>query len=137
MARLCGQLLKILKLRAAVAFPEWVHIIHVAHDRSRRFREGVAAQATQVVRLLKPPVNIGHAGFNELAKLELATALGDLHRAQIARPVIDVLEQMTMDGAEVGEIEGAIGDSFGYSLGDKLTLNIVQPREVPDAESIS
>jgi hypothetical protein len=56
MARLRGQLLKILKLGAAIAFAERVNIVHVAHDRPGRLGEVAAAQASQDVRLLKPPV---------------------------------------------------------------------------------
>ncbi len=100
--RLGGQLFKILKLGAAVAFAERVNIVHVAHDRPRRLGEGASAQPPQEVRLLKPPVDVGHAGFDELAKLELAPVLGDLHGAEFAGPRVQVLKQVPVDGAKVG-----------------------------------
>ena len=136
-ARLLGQLFKILELGAAVAFAERVNIVHVAHDRPGRTREGVAAQASQEVRLLKPPVNVGHAGFDVLAKLELVAALGDLDGAQLARPRVDILEKMPVNGAKVGQVETARGCAFGDPLGDKLSLNVVEPVRVGYAAQIS
>jgi len=101
MARLRGQLLKILELGAAVAVAERVDIVHIADDRSGGLGEGVAAQASQEVSLLKPPVNVGHAGLDELSKLELMAVLGDFDRAKLAGPRVQILKKMPMDGAKV------------------------------------
>jgi hypothetical protein len=45
------------------------------------------------------------------AKLELTAALGDFDLSDLAGPVVDVLEQVTVDGFQVGEIELAARDS--------------------------
>lgn len=116
MARLRRQLLKILKLGAAVAFAEGMNIVHIALDQPGRFGESVGAQALKEGRLLKPPMNIGHAGFNELAKLELVAVLGDLHRPQLPGPCVHVLKKMLMDGAKMDEVKTARGRAFGDPL---------------------
>jgi len=136
-ARLVGQLFKILQLGAAVAFAERVDVVHVAHDRSGRPREGRAAQASQEVRLLQPPVNVGHAGFDELAKLELVAALGDLDGAQLARPGVQVLKKMPVDGAEMGQVKTAPGRAFGDPLGDNPPLYLVQLIGIGEPEPVS
>ena len=66
-----------------------------------RALEGFAQQAGAN----EPAVDIGHPGFDELAKLELLAALADLDRAQLAGPVVHVLEQVAMDGAKMGQVE--------------------------------
>jgi hypothetical protein len=50
-------------------------IIHIAHDRSGRLRKRLATQTTQKILGCEPPVNIPHAGRDELTKLELMPAL--------------------------------------------------------------
>ncbi len=92
MARLFGKLLKILKLDAPIAFTERVNIVHVAHDWRGRLGEGAGAQASQKLSLPQPPVNIGHAGLDVLAKLELVAALGDLPAPKIPGPIIHILK---------------------------------------------
>ena len=120
-ACLLRQLFKILQLGAAVAFAERVDVVHVAHDRAGGLGEGRAAPAAQEVRLLKPPMNVGHAGFYELAKLELVAGFGDLDGAQLARPGVQVLKEMPVDGAEMGQVKTARGRAFGDPLGDQPT----------------
>ncbi|GEM_PF-6207439 len=105
MAGLGGQLLQILKLGAAISLAKRVHVIHVAHDPPGRLRKRGAVEAAQEASVFKPPVHVGHAGFDELAKLELAAAFCDLHRANLTRPRVHVLKKVAMDGPPVGEVE--------------------------------
>jgi len=67
----------------------------------------------------KALVNVLHAGFDEPAELKLMPALGDLHGAKLARPIVNVLEKVPVDGAKVGEVEAPGRDAFGGPLGDK------------------
>jgi len=136
-ARLVGQLFEILQLGAAVAFAERVDVVHVAHDGSGRPREDRAAQASQEIRLLKAPVNVGHAGFDELAKLELVAALGDLDGAQLARPGVQVLKKMPVNGAKVSEVKVPRGRAFSDPLGDKPPLHLVQLIGIGEPEPVS
>ena len=50
----------------------------------------------------KSLADVGHVRFDEAARLELMAAFGDLDRSHLARPVINVLEQMAMNGSQVG-----------------------------------
>ena len=50
-------------------------------------------------------MNVGHAGRNVLPELELIAAFEDFDRAQFARPIVDVLEQVAVDGTKMGQIE--------------------------------
>ena len=53
----------------------------------------------------QPAVDVRHSGRNVLAELELISALEDFDRAKLSSPVVDVLEQVAVDGAEVGQVE--------------------------------
>ena len=110
---------------------------HVAHDRSGRPREVRPAQASQEIRLLKPTVNVGHADLNELAKLELVAALGDLDGAQLARPRVHILKKMPVNGAKVGQVKAAPGSAFGDPLGDKPPLHLVKLIGIGEPEPVS
>ena len=137
MTRLLGQLFEILKLGAAIALPERVNIVDVAQNRARCPGERAGAQVSQEPSLLEAPVNVRHSGFDELAKLKLVAVLGDLDGAQLARPIVDVLKQVSMDRAEVGKVETASGNAFGDALGDKFALSIVEACAVGISEPIN
>ncbi len=136
MSRLLGQEAEILKLSSPVAFAKGVHIVHVAHDRAGGRGELPAAEVAEKAGLFQPPVNIGHAGLDELAKLELTSTLVDLDGAKLPRPVVGVLKEMAMDGPQVAEIKAARGDCFGHPLGDRLALDIIQASLIGDSEAI-
>jgi hypothetical protein len=50
-------------------------------------------------------MDIRHAYFDILSKLELAGALGDLDGADLTSPIENILEEMTVDGTKMLEIE--------------------------------
>jgi hypothetical protein len=82
-------------------------------------------------------MNVGHADSDEATKLELVAILGDLDGPKIARPVVDILKEMTMDGAQVGEIELARRHAFGDALGHQATFDLVQSVGIRNAKFIS
>jgi hypothetical protein len=69
--------------------------------------------------------------------LELLGALADLDGAQLAGPVVDVLEEMAMDGAEVGQIEGAAGNAPADTQNHEGSLLLVEKFRIGDPEPIS
>jgi hypothetical protein len=71
-------------------------------------------------------MHIGHAGLDIAPELELAGPFGDLDDAQFAGPVIDILEEMAVDRAQMGEVDGAGGDVLASTLNDERTLDLVQ-----------
>lgn len=80
-------------------------VIHIANDKRNlpsKIRQG---QTCQKSRLHQPPVNIGHPGGDVLPKLELLGAFADFNRPNLACPVINVLEQVAVDGPQMSEIE--------------------------------
>ncbi len=64
----------------------------------------------------EPAVNVAHSGLDELAELKLLAALADLDRAQFTGPVVDVLKQVMMDGAQMGEVESAARDRLAAAV---------------------
>jgi len=122
MAGLRGQLFQIEKLGPSVPLPKGVHIVHVAHDPTSGCGEVRPVQAMQEGGAGKALVNVPHAGLDEPAEQELMPALGDLHGAKLASPIVNILEQVPADGAKVGELEAPGRDTFGCPLGDKLPL---------------
>ncbi len=81
-----------MKLGAAIAFAEGMHVVKIAHDLTGAHGEISPCSAAKMVGRDQPAVNVGHTGFDETAKLELVATLGDLDHADLARPVIHVLE---------------------------------------------
>lgn len=101
MTRPVGELLEVLQLCAAVPFAERMDVVDVADDDGRLLGKCVRRQRGKKLRAQQPPMDVGHAGLDVLAELELLVALADLDRAQLAGPVVDVLEQVAMDRAQV------------------------------------
>ena len=81
-------------------------------------------------------MNVPHAGLNEPAELELMPALGDLHGAKLARPIVNVLKQVPVDGAKVSEIKSPGRNALSGPLGDKLPLQAGKPRRVDEAQFV-
>ncbi len=136
-AGLFGQLFENEKLRAAVALAERMDVVHVAKDSGRGFGEPSFVQTVQEIVFSKPPMDIRHSGFDMPAKLELASPLGDLDRANFPGPIIDILEEMPVNGAKMGEVETADGNAFGRACDRQPTLNNVQLVGAGDAGPIS
>ena len=82
-------------------------VVDVADDHGGLFGEAGRGQSLQEAGSREAAVNVRHAGLDELAELELLAALADLDRAQFAGPVVDVLKEVAMDRAQMGEVEGA------------------------------
>ena len=136
MTGLCGQLFEILQLGPTIAFAERMDVVHIAHDPASHGGEGGWVQAAQEVCPRQPPMDIGHAGLDEPAELELVAILGDLDRAKFTGPREEVLKQVAVDRAEMGEVEVACRGAFRDPLRDKLTFDRVETFRVCDAESV-
>ncbi len=130
-------MVEILKLGAAVAIAEWVNIVHVAHDAGCRIRECADAQFAKKVGLCKSPVDVGHARFDELAKLELLAALGDLHCPQLSRPGVDILKQVAVDRAKVSKVKVTGRCAFNDPLSDKPPLHTGELIGISEAKPVS
>ena len=137
MAGALGKLLQILELRAAVALAERVDMVDVAQHRTRALSEPVRPRAPEIRRRHNAAVNVRHAGRNEPPRLEPALALGDLDGADLARPRVDVLEQVAVDRLQVGEVEIARRHGLKKALGDKLAFRRLQRRGGPDVQPVA
>jgi hypothetical protein len=71
-----------------------------------------------------------------LPELELLVALTDLDGAKLAGPIVDVLEQMAMDRAEVSKVEVAARHRLGRAVGDIETLDD-QDHGIDEAKAVS
>ncbi|MEO8925858.1 MAG: hypothetical protein ABI306_01730 [Caulobacteraceae bacterium] len=69
------QPIEIEELGAPVAFAEGVDRVDITHDAPGG-GEVRAFESAEKIRLFEPPVNVGHAGFDEPPELKLAAALG-------------------------------------------------------------
>ena len=82
-------------------------------------------------------MNVGHSSMDELSKLELLSALADFQGADFAGPVVNILEQMVMNGLQMREIEHPAWDSFLGALNDETALNAIERHWIDDAKPIS
>jgi hypothetical protein len=58
--------------------------------------------------------------------LKLVSTLEDFDRPKLARPIVDVLEEMTVNGAQMDQIERTGRDAQPASLNCKATLDLIQ-----------
>jgi hypothetical protein len=75
-------------------------------------------------------MDIRHAGFDRPAKLELASTLRDLDRPDFARPFIDILKEMPVNGAQMCEVEIAQRNAAGGARDGEFALMEFQRRLV-------
>jgi hypothetical protein len=99
------QLLEILRLRSTVSFAKRMNVVDVADDDSRFPCEFVRGQTLEKSGAREPAVNIRHPGLNVLPELKLTSALRNFDGTKLSGPVVDILEQVSMDGAEIHEVE--------------------------------
>ena len=136
MPRLCGQQFEILQLCPAVTVSEGMDVVHIADDLRRPDSEILRRESLQEARALKPPMNVGHAGVDEPAKLKLRPALADLDGADLAGPLIDVLKQVMMDGSQMVDIETTGRYAFSGSLRDQPSFDLIENFRVSYAEKV-
>ena len=82
-------------------------------------------------------MDVGHTRLDKSAKLELMAVLGDLDGSHLASPVVDVLEQMMVDGSQVGQIEAAGWHAFDDALSHQLAFDEVEVAGIENAKFIS
>ena len=82
-------------------------------------------------------LNRRNAGRYEPPWLETTPALGDLDGADLARPSVDVLEQVAMDRLEVDEVEIARRHGLNKASGDEPAFRRLQRLGVPDVQPVA
>lgn len=92
MSSLACQLLKIEHLRAAVSFAERVNIVYVSKNSAGLESKLVHVTVSQIISCHQAAVHISHPGFDVSPKLELMTILGNFDQAELASPIVDILE---------------------------------------------
>ncbi len=80
-------------------------VINVTHDNSGFARKFARGQALEKPGVDQPAVNVRHSGRNVLTELELISTFEDFDCTKLAGPVVNILEQVAMDGAQVGQVE--------------------------------
>ena len=103
-ARVHGELPEERPLGAAVAVAERVQRVEVGVELGEVVDEGVAVAAAQVVGAGEPAEQLARVGFEVLGQAEQPAAAPDRDRAQLARPVVEVLEDLAVESPQVGEV---------------------------------
>jgi hypothetical protein len=125
------------QLRAAVALAKGADVIRVAHHRRREGGEIVARQALETLLGEDAAVDVGHACFDVAAKHEPMIALGDSDETDFAGPVVNILEQTAVDGAQVIEVEIAAGNPMRGAVGREESFGFLQRSGVFQSELVS
>ena len=126
MARLSRELVEVLQLGPPVPFSKRMDVVDIAENFAGRRGESGGFEMGEEIRRTEPFVDVRPADFDETAKLEQLAALGDLDGADFARPIVQVLKQVTVNSAEVVEIEITSGRALGYALGHNEPLDLIQ-----------
>ncbi len=114
-----------------------MNVVHVADEGPGLPGEIGGAQAVQEVSLDEPVVDVSHASGNIGYWLEVVAALGDFDGAGLTRPLVGVLQQVPVDGAEMNEVELAARRPLLQPVGHKAALNLVQLVSIANIELVS
>jgi hypothetical protein len=120
------QLLQVKQLSPPIALSKRMDVVHVANNDRGLGAECIWAKANQKTLRNEPLMNVAKAGGDEAQRHELRAAFRDFHGTDFSGPVVDVLEEMAVNGAEVPQIERAGWNAFRRALADELSLNIIQ-----------
>ncbi len=71
-------------------------------------------------------MDVSHSCSDILSKLELTAALGDLDSSDFAGPRIHILQQMSVNGLQMIEVEMTCWNTFSSALRDKLSLDKIE-----------
>jgi hypothetical protein len=94
-------------LSAAVSFAEWVKRIDLRKIVSCSADEYGVAEPLQVLLVCEPREELGRRRNQCRGKRERGVALADVHRSELSCPVVDVLEDVSMDRLKVREVVSA------------------------------
>ena len=137
MACLKRQLLEILRLRPAVALAKRMDVIDITDDDAGLAREFIRAPALQEFSLHQTARHVVHSSLNVASELKLMAAFADLDRAQLACPIVDVLKQVAVNGAEMSKIERPDGYTFRNSISHQAALDSIKPSRIRNAKAIT
>ena len=126
-----SKLPQIPKLRATVALPERVDMVDVAQNRTRPLGKLVRPRSLEIPGCQDAAVDVRHANSDKPSRLEPALTIGDLHRTDLARSRIDILEQVTVNCMQMGEIEIASRNQLQKALADEISLRSLRRLRVP------
>ena len=132
-----AELLQIEELRSAITVAKGMDVVHISHDRPGGLGKLGQGQAPEEVSPIEPPVDVGHACFDETSELESMAALGNLDRAHFAGPIVDILKEMAVDRPQVDQIEITGRYALVNPLGDKATLDHVEAIGVHKTQLVS
>jgi hypothetical protein len=96
---------EILQLCPPVTFAKRMNVVHVANDDCRAVGNLPRTQARKKTSSDEPAVDVCHSGGDELPELKLLTPSADFDRTKLTGPCVNVLEEMTVNGAEMGQVE--------------------------------
>lgn len=102
-------------LRSPVPFPKRVNHVQIAKQLGAGRNQAPPIQLLKPVRLrqyLEQPVGFG---FYAVGHAEVGLVFGDVDGTQFARPVVEIGEQLTVDGLQVGQVVGGRGEVDGLS----------------------
>jgi len=142
-----GELANDFALRSSVALTERVSFVHVAEDHSKVLGEFVGGWKAKPSDGLKLARHVVHSGAEAVSRMEGVLALRDVDRTELARPVVDVLEQMTMHRHPVPsgprtfdecriDLELLRSQSYGVRLEQCEFFGVMEPGKIAENPAI-
>src|SRR5262245_21136311 len=96
------------KLGTAVALPKRMDSVQLGEEVRGDLREVARSQLAQELVLSQPSEQAAHLLGDVLRVAERAGALRNPHCSEFSGPIVDVLEQVMVDGAVVGDRKATI-----------------------------
>lgn len=113
-------------LSASIAFAKGMNGIELAEEMRAQRRKALRITTSQPVPIPQPGEEPAHLRWDVLGEAEHALPLADPHRPIFPRPVTDVLKQVMVNGAIVGDREIAEGQWLVAALKNGVCFESVQ-----------
>jgi len=114
------------KLGASIALAKGMNGIELGEKMRSLRRESVRGKTGKQGALLQVREQRLHGGIDIFRIAEPVAALGDPYSPILSCPIIDILEQISMDGAIMGRVEGADRQRLRGPLGGDFRFEGVE-----------
>lgn len=131
------ELLQVLDLCSPVTVAKRVNMVDIANNPPRSVREVLGISTAEILRRCDTAMNIRHAGLDETHRLKPAARFAYFDGSDLARPFIDILEQVAVYGLQVGEVEITRWHSLVKPQSHMMPFYDLQRPGIPDVQLVA
>ncbi|MCY1545781.1 hypothetical protein D9M68_817370 [compost metagenome] len=125
-------------LGPAITIPERVDHVQVTKVLGGHCNQVAPVEPLQPIGIGQGEKDLVGLGLDSGHMAEVSATLGDIHAAQLARPVVQVPEQLAVDALERGQIVGRWGEfDFAGSNCREAELRFIERLVIKQAQAVA